>query len=95
MSAIREVYFSLREVEDYISRFEEKYHMPSVDFLCNANPAVAVSEDDAFEWEAFIAQRRELRSLDREIHREYLSALRRHPHKVRRTTNFGQACVAA
>jgi hypothetical protein len=95
VSVIREVYFSLREVEDYICGFEEKYKMSSAEFLCNANPNIAVSEDDAFEWEAFIAQRRELQSLDREIRRAYLKTLTRHPRKVRRPTNFQQVLCAA
>ena len=95
VSAIREVYFSLREVEDYICAFEEKYKMSSADFLRNSKPNIEVSEDDAFEWEAFITQRRELQSLDREIHREYLNALERHPHKVRKPTDFDQVCFAA
>ena len=96
VSAIREVYFSLREVEDYIFAFEEKYTMSSAEFLRNTNPNIEVSEDDAFEWEAFITQRRELQSLDREIHREYLNGLESHPHgKTRKATDFEQVCFAA
>jgi len=95
VSAIHEVYFSLREVDNYVCAFEEKYKISSAEFLRNTNPNIEVSEDDAFEWEAFIAQRRELQSLDRKTHREYLNALERHPHKVRKDTDFKQACFAA
>jgi hypothetical protein len=94
VSVIREVYFSLREVEAYICAFEEKYKMSSAEFLRNTNPNIEVSEDDAFEWEAFIAQRRELQSLDRQVHREYLNALKRNPHKMRKATDFQQAYAA-
>jgi hypothetical protein len=93
--AIREVYFSLREVEDYIRRFEEKYNMSSADFLRSGGSTAVVTEDDAFEWEAFIAQRRELESVGREIHREYLGSLERHPRRVRRATDYEQVCCAA
>ena len=95
VSAIREVYFSLREVESYICAFEEKYKMTSADFLRNSNPNIEVSEDDAFEWEAFIAQRRELQSLDKEIHNAYLNTLMRQSRKVRKPTNYQQVYCAA
>ena len=95
VSAIREVYLSLREVDNYVCAFEEKYKMSSAEFLRNTNPNIEVSEDDAFEWEAFITQRRELQSLDKEVHREYLNALERHPRKVRKATDFEQVCFAA
>jgi hypothetical protein len=93
--AIKELYLSLREVEAYICEFEEKYNISSADFLCNDNPHIQVSEDDAFQWEAFIAQRRELQSLDRQTHRNYLSTLGHRPRKMRRPANFEQACFAA
>jgi hypothetical protein len=91
---IRELSFSLREVEAYICAFEEKYKISSQDFLCNANPDIEVSEDDAFEWEAFITQRRELQSLDKQIHSAYLNTLHQ-PRKVRRPTNYQQVSCAA
>ena len=95
MSAIREQYLSLREVEGYVREFEEKYKMSSAEFLSNSNPDVAISEDDAFEWEAFIAQRRELQSLDQQRRRTYLSALRHRPHNVRKPTRVDQVSFAA
>lgn len=95
MSAIREVYLSLREVEDYVRRFEEKYKMSSAEFLRNAEQHTEVSEDDVFQWEAFIDHRRELRSIDEQVHRHYLKTLKHAPRETGRPSGFVQVCVAA
>ncbi len=80
---IREVYLSLREVEDYIRKFEEKYKISSADFLRNGERHNGISEDDAFEWEAFVEHRLDLLLLDEQTRRDYLSTVRRVPRKSR------------
>ena len=73
--ASREVFLSLRDVELLIRGLEEKYGIPTADFLRNETLRSTIPEDDVFRWEAFVDHRRELRSIDDALHRRYLSRL--------------------
>jgi|HubBroStandDraft_6_1064221.scaffolds.fasta_scaffold01157_8 hypothetical protein len=72
---IVEIYLTLPEVEAHIRSLEEKYGVPTIEFLRNASVRERVSEDDNFEWEAYLDHRRELREIDEELRREYIKAL--------------------
>ena len=95
VSIIREVYLSLREVEDYIRKFEEKYQISSADFLRGAELRAQIPEDDIFQWEAFIDHRAAQRSVEEQLHREYLKTLKRESRESRTRSRFEQDCVAA
>lgn len=76
---LSETYLSLVEVEARIRFFEQKYGVSTMEFLRNSVIRARVSEDDIFEWEAYLDHRRELRNIDEELRREYIKALSQPP----------------
>ena len=75
MSAIRERFLSLAEVDDCLQQLEEKYGRTTLDFLRDADFHQTLPEDDLFKWEAFIAHRVELRSIENDLRRGYLETI--------------------
>lgn len=73
MSASRVVVLRLIDVEESISRLEHKYGTKSSNFLLDEDNRARVSEDDLFEWEALLDHRDQLKQVQEDLHREYLS----------------------
>jgi len=63
----------MTEVTAFIQKLEEKYGFSTEDFFADASLKTRVTEDDAFQWEAFSDHRRELTRIEEEVRREYLS----------------------
>lgn len=73
--ASKEIILTLGDVEETLNAFEKEYRVSSVEFLSNAKLRESMSEDDVFEWEAFINHKRALQEIQAELHREYLHQL--------------------
>lgn len=72
---LQENFITLEEVENYIFRFEKRYGLSTSDFLKDQTARAGIPEDDASKWEAYIDHRQELRRINDETRREYLSEL--------------------
>lgn len=73
MSPIREVCLSLGEVDNLIRAIEEKYGVLTADFLLDADLRSRLPEDDVFQWEAFLAHKRELERNQETLRTAYLN----------------------
>jgi len=71
----KEIYLSISDVEEALSAFEKKYKISSSAFMSDPAARAALTEDDVFEWTAFIDHKNELQEVYQELHREYLSKL--------------------
>jgi hypothetical protein len=61
------------EVERRLQELEAKYHLSSEDFRTGEH--AEVSEDDQFEWLAYLDSRRQVQAMQEDLHRAYLSHL--------------------
>lgn len=68
------IFLSLQDVETAIRKFEQAYGATSVDFLRGL--VQGVSEDDSFEWEAYLDHRANLRMIHQKLHRAYVGTVR-------------------
>ncbi len=68
---MEQVMLNLQDVERVIRAFERKYGISSVEFLKSVGNQ-EVSEDDDFEWEAYLDHRRNLREIHEQLHRDYI-----------------------
>lgn len=81
VSQLQEVYLTLGEVQEYISAFERHYGFSSEEFIRDPGRHAEVSEDDAFDWEAYLDHRAELQRMDEKVRRDYLARLSRRSPK--------------
>jgi hypothetical protein len=72
---LKEICLTLPEVETFIRSLEEKYELSTVEFLRDPASKEKVSEDDIFEWEAYVDHRRELRLIEEDVRRKYIQCL--------------------
>jgi hypothetical protein len=73
---MEQVILNLQDVERVIRFLEQKYGMSSEEFLRSVgNPDI--SEDDDFEWEAYLDHKRNLLEIHAERHRDYVETIKR------------------
>ncbi len=95
MLPCREVVLSLHDVERAICAFERKYGISSAEFIKNEAFRRSISEDDVFQWEAFLDHRSELRNISDRLRRDYLNGLQSADPETRRMTAEEQVLLAA
>jgi hypothetical protein len=69
MTNIREQILSSAELDEAIKKFEEKYGRTTLDFFRDPS---TVSDDDAFEWQAYVSLKADLDEVENDIRRGYL-----------------------
>jgi hypothetical protein len=95
MSAIREQYLSVVELDELIRKLEEKYGRTTLDFLRDPDFRATVSEDDLFEWEAFVSHRADLGEMENDLRRKYLQQVSQAPAGTEPAAGEKQVLLAA
>lgn len=86
---------NLADLDGLISRFEQKYHVSSLEMLKDASVRKRISEDVLLRWEAYVNQRIRLRELYQHTHSEYLSKLEVKPKSGKSPASGDQVALAA
>ncbi len=95
MSPIREVCLSLTELDGLIQALEEKHGVLTADFLLDADLRSRLPEDDVFQWEAFLAHKRELERNQETLRTAYLSNVTQAPSENASTKAEQNLALAA
>ena len=95
MSAVHEEFLSIADLEELIRRLEEKYGRTTLDFLRDPEFRAKVSEDDMFQWDAFISHRTELREIENDVRRQYLQQVSQAPESSEPDAGEKQVLLAA
>jgi hypothetical protein len=86
---------NLADLDNLISKFEQKYHVSSLEMLRNADVRKRISEDVLLRWEMYVDQRIQLREIYHHTHSEYLSKLEVRPDSNKSPVPGDQVALAA
>jgi hypothetical protein len=68
-----ETILTLGEIQLRLLELQKKYQCSGLDFTTRAEVRSRVSDEDEFEWEAYMAHADALREREAALHRDYLS----------------------
>lgn len=68
-----EIILTLREIQLRLLELRRKYQCSNEDFRSSPEVRARVSDEDEFEWEAYLAHADALREREEALHRGYLS----------------------
>jgi hypothetical protein len=83
-----EVVLTNADIEKRLKTFEGKYSLSSTEFQVNPEARARVSDDDEFEWEAYLEHQAALREMGERLHREYLQRLTTVDNEPRNTAAY-------
>jgi hypothetical protein len=95
MSAIHEQFLTVAELDELIRKLEEKYGRTTLDFLRDPEFRATVSEDDYFQWEAFVSHKAALDELEQDVRRQYLQQVSQAPASAEPDAGEKQVLLAA
>ena len=70
-----EVILTLRAIRSRLRELREKYECSNEEFRSDPEIRARVSDEDEFEWEAFLAHQECTLQEEEDLHREYLARL--------------------
>ena len=68
-----EIILTRREIQLRLLELQKKYQCSNGDFTSSTEVRSRVSDEDEFEWEAYLAHADALREREEALHRDYLS----------------------
>ena len=68
-----ETILTLQEVRSRLRELQRKYGCSNREFLSNPEVRNRVSDEDSFEWEAYLTHADAMREYEEELRREYLN----------------------
>jgi hypothetical protein len=80
-----EITLTTTDIENKLQELQHRYGISTLEFQTNPDARARVSDEDEFEWDAYIEHQYAIKDMEETLHREYLqrlgSPLAEHPAK--------------